>query len=151
MAAPIKQLTPYTCVLANIESLANEIGKPIGQLEIIEKFPHECNKGESIEGAVNLVHLKTLLVGLGLASDLIQGRGRDFLLAHQTSLQDGMFLNSTLAEDGKTPLYHFWRIHEFLNDGVSVVESLQHVPYSYMVFPWDYLEHRGCIAHVCRP
>ena len=147
----VKQLNQHTCSLACIESLSIDKGNPITQRDLIDKYPIECRKGEQYEGAVSHIYLVKILIDLGFASKVVMGMGQAFLLAHQSNLEDGIFLNTTLASDGKTPEYHTWRLERFLPDGLAVVEPSQSCSYPYIQFPWGYLQHRGCIAAVCIP
>jgi ABC-type bacteriocin/lantibiotic exporter with double-glycine peptidase domain len=148
---PIKQITSFTCALACIESLATDKNRPISQNALIEKYPEKCNVGKDIEGAINLNGVFEVLKDLGFAIQIVSGLGRGFLEFHKDRIPDGVFLNTTRSHDGQSEVFHFWRLKEILEDGVVVVEPSKEIPYSYMKYPWSYLQTRQCMVHVCIP
>jgi hypothetical protein len=148
---PIKQINNHSCALACIESLSIDKNKHISQQQLIDLYPTLCNKGNNIEGAIDIPsNLCHILIDLGLSTvPPFVGEGLPFLLSHVEHLQDGVFLYTKFAHDGKTLEHHCWRLVQMTEGYFVVIEPLAQCPYPYMHFPLSYLETRGCRAVVC--
>lgn len=79
----VKQISDFTCVLACVESITSDWGRPFTQMQMIGQFPDLCNKGKDIEGAFtsNKDNFDKLGEGVGFTSSFVQSlsdSGPDF-------------------------------------------------------------------------
>lgn len=144
----VKQVTAYTCALACIESLARDLNQPIGQCELIQRFPDLLCLGADRAGAVTPYSFCHILVSLGFADSFLVGQGKEFLVQNKAHLKTGVFVLTEKGDDGREAVSHCWRVENILDDGFVVVEPSPSIPNPFWKHEWSCLERRRCTIYV---
>jgi hypothetical protein len=141
--APVRAIRPQSGLLACIESIARDCGRPASQQALLQHFPRRCRRFQADEGRIGYRDALELMADLGLAESFETVRDLAGIADLADRVDRGVILAVPSAAGGEP---RWWRLAAVRGDGIAVMQPEAEDPTHLMALSWPEVEHAGIWA-----
>lgn len=143
--APVRAVRPQSGLLACIESIALDRGRPASQVALLQRFPRRCRRFRTDEGRIDYRDALELMADIGLADSFETVRELAGMADLGDRVRRGVILGVPESA-GTAP--RWWRLAAVQGDGVLVMQPEADDPARLVHMAWAALEQAGIWAVV---